>query len=495
MPQGRSGGPDTSPAHTAIYHPFATLTVVEPPATAGRSVTVGTEGTLIGRDLTCDLALANDRISRRHAIVQVHEGEYTIEDLGSTNGTRINGETVTGVRALHDGDRLTFANVQVEFRLTDTRPGPSQPSRSSPEESWNPQQATVAEPTLGSAEEDPPRSLRRDLQQAPGFSVSALLLAIGGSVVGTILTGAAGTGQWGTLAGAAVGPVISTVFSTKRTGEKGRVRGAAIVMLSLGALLITWAGFSVTDAAAGKSIVPGTDDRSSTFPEPRNNGNDSGGQTSRPFPSTSTSATPKTPIVAIDPVECGTVALGSQQNCPVTIRYNGKGRLHITGVEVTGPDTGDFTPGRECVDKWLEQDQTCSMTVRFEPSATTQRTATLVVHQNLPRPDRGTKALLTGSGATGPGPDPDTCLTGFVWREAVPGDHVCVTPETRTQTREDNNLAASRRDPAGGAFGPDTCLTGFVWREAVPGDRVCVSPATRTQAQEDNILVASRRVG
>jgi hypothetical protein len=32
-----------------------------------------------------------------------------------------------------------------------------------------------------------------------------------------------------------------------------------------------------------------------------------------------------------------------------------------------------------------------------------------------------------------------------VWREAVPGDHVCVTPDTRTQTAEDNNLASSRQ--------------------------------------------------
>jgi len=40
---------------------------------------------------------------------------------------------------------------------------------------------------------------------------------------------------------------------------------------------------------------------------------------------------------------------------------------------------------------------------------------------------------------------PDTCLEGYVWREAVAGDHVCVTPETRDQTAEDNRLADGRR--------------------------------------------------
>jgi len=89
---------------------------------------------------------------------------------------------------------------------------------------------------------------------------------------------------------------------------------------------------------------------------------------------------------------------------------------------------------------------------------------------------------------------PDTCKQGFVWREARPGDHVCVTPATRSQTAEDNRLAASRRSPNGGPYGPDTCKQGYVWREAFPGDRVCVPPQTRAQAAEDNRLAASRRV-
>lgn len=88
---------------------------------------------------------------------------------------------------------------------------------------------------------------------------------------------------------------------------------------------------------------------------------------------------------------------------------------------------------------------------------------------------------------------PDTCLNGFVWREAVATDHVCVAPVVRTQTRLDNSMAASRRSTSGGPFGPDTCISGFVWREAVTGDRVCVTPATRDQARSDNASAAARR--
>ena len=40
---------------------------------------------------------------------------------------------------------------------------------------------------------------------------------------------------------------------------------------------------------------------------------------------------------------------------------------------------------------------------------------------------------------------PDTCVQGYVWREAVPSDHVCVTPETRSQAAYDNSQASGRR--------------------------------------------------
>ena len=88
---------------------------------------------------------------------------------------------------------------------------------------------------------------------------------------------------------------------------------------------------------------------------------------------------------------------------------------------------------------------------------------------------------------------PDTCLEGFVWREATSQDHVCVTPATREQTVFDNGQAAARRSPTGGASGADTCLPGYVWREAVPDDHVCVTPETRAQAAADNGLASRRR--
>jgi hypothetical protein len=90
----------------------------------------------------------------------------------------------------------------------------------------------------------------------------------------------------------------------------------------------------------------------------------------------------------------------------------------------------------------------------------------------------------------------DICKQGFVWREAIKNDHVCVTPQMRDQARRDNNMAASRREPNGGAYGKDTCKPGFVWRDVVPTvDHVCVTPVVRAAAAIDNKKARERIAG
>jgi hypothetical protein len=91
--------------------------------------------------------------------------------------------------------------------------------------------------------------------------------------------------------------------------------------------------------------------------------------------------------------------------------------------------------------------------------------------------------------------DPNICKQGYVWREAMPNDVVCVTPQVRSRTRRENSQASLRREPNGGAYGADTCKQGFVWREATSGDRVCVLPRIRSEAAEDNKQAGTRRIG
>jgi hypothetical protein len=102
--------------------------------------------------------------------------------------------------------------------------------------------------------------------------------------------------------------------------------------------------------------------------------------------------------------------------------------------------------------------------------------------------------VLTSVSASAAGSHgPLTCLDGFVWRQATPRDHVCVTPEVAAQTAGDNASAPTRRSATSSTFGPDLCVAGFVWRAALPGDRVCVTPATWQQAHDDDLTAGARR--
>jgi hypothetical protein len=91
-----------------------------------------------------------------------------------------------------------------------------------------------------------------------------------------------------------------------------------------------------------------------------------------------------------------------------------------------------------------------------------------------------------------PAPSPrrtsEDCVSGYVWRVARPSDLVCVTPDTRTRTAEENAAADANRLPAGGEYeyGPNTCRAGLVWREAFDGDVVCVTRESQQQALYDN---------
>lgn len=70
----------------------------------------------IGRDATCELALTDGSVSRRHARVEVDSrGKIWVEDLGSTNGTAINGRPVTERTLLPDGSTLVVGAVTLRL--------------------------------------------------------------------------------------------------------------------------------------------------------------------------------------------------------------------------------------------------------------------------------------------------------------------------------------------------------------------------------------------
>jgi pSer/pThr/pTyr-binding forkhead associated (FHA) protein len=76
---------------------------------------VATE-TLIGRAPSCNLQLPDDGISREHSVVLADGETYTLEDLQSTNGTRVNGKRVRSTELGH-GDEIQIGQTHLIFRL------------------------------------------------------------------------------------------------------------------------------------------------------------------------------------------------------------------------------------------------------------------------------------------------------------------------------------------------------------------------------------------
>jgi diguanylate cyclase (GGDEF)-like protein len=75
---------------------------------------------IVGRDHDCSIRLHDFRVSRRHAeIVPRPDGSFTLRDLGSTNGTKVNGRKICGYHILQDGEKIYIGDTVLRFSLGD----------------------------------------------------------------------------------------------------------------------------------------------------------------------------------------------------------------------------------------------------------------------------------------------------------------------------------------------------------------------------------------
>ncbi len=85
---------------------------------SGRRLLVPPRGATIGRSRDCDIVLDDAGISRRHAELRPEAAaSWAIEDLGSTNGVRVNGLAVIGAHALRTGDRIGMGSTEMTFEV------------------------------------------------------------------------------------------------------------------------------------------------------------------------------------------------------------------------------------------------------------------------------------------------------------------------------------------------------------------------------------------
>jgi hypothetical protein len=114
MIYGRAPEPEPEATHEPEPEPpqeTVTLTV------DGRAIPVVTDQVVIGRSRECDVRVSDANVSRRHAEVVHEDGAYWLVDLGSTNGTELNGKRVDRTR-LSDGDRITLGSTELVFGRT-----------------------------------------------------------------------------------------------------------------------------------------------------------------------------------------------------------------------------------------------------------------------------------------------------------------------------------------------------------------------------------------
>jgi len=94
---------------------------VSAPGMAARKVSLDRPVTTIGRSSMNDLPVSDKMLSRQHArIVRDTDGGLTVEDLGSRNGTFLNGERLTMVQPLKPGDRITVGGVTLKVESEST---------------------------------------------------------------------------------------------------------------------------------------------------------------------------------------------------------------------------------------------------------------------------------------------------------------------------------------------------------------------------------------
>lgn len=91
------------------------LVLVEPAARAGAEYALGPELTL-GRAAGCSIVLDEQYVSQVHARIFLRDGSVFAEDLGSTNGTWVNGSRAVGQMPARLGDRIQVGNVVLEVR-------------------------------------------------------------------------------------------------------------------------------------------------------------------------------------------------------------------------------------------------------------------------------------------------------------------------------------------------------------------------------------------
>jgi Protein of unknown function (DUF3662)/FHA domain len=83
----------------------------------GKRMIVGPAGATLGRSRQCDVVLSDPNVSRQHAEVRPRGGSWVLSDLGSTNGSSLNGRRINGPEVIKPGDEIELGTSIIRFEL------------------------------------------------------------------------------------------------------------------------------------------------------------------------------------------------------------------------------------------------------------------------------------------------------------------------------------------------------------------------------------------
>lgn len=110
----------------------------------GKLIPLNHKKFLVGREQDCHLRPNSDLVSRHHCVFSIDDYTIRLRDLGSTNGTIVNGSSLRGEVSLKSGDRVTIGKLELEIVIRQT-------ARTAPAPVVAPQPEPVAEPTSSMA--------------------------------------------------------------------------------------------------------------------------------------------------------------------------------------------------------------------------------------------------------------------------------------------------------------------------------------------------------
>jgi len=219
------------------------LLVTGLPGAADRPLAVVDLQVVVGREDDCDVILASPRVSRRHARVWTHGERFGVEDLGSLNGTYVNRRRVTGTATLADGDRLTLADVELQFRVLPAAAVPPPRRPAAGDTSYPRGVTTLMPPAVDRPAPEPADDLR----------TVHLLVALLAALVGAVLAHLIGVGRTGAIVLAVVLPLTAGAVLLRPAGLR---RGAAVIALAVVAASLTVTGVTAAELRQGHAVLP-----------------------------------------------------------------------------------------------------------------------------------------------------------------------------------------------------------------------------------------------